>query len=292
MKAGIYQIRNVLNDKIYIGSSKNIKLRKNMHLSELRRSVHGNPHLQRSFNKYGENSFIFETLFTCSEKDLIRLEQYHIDNYKPEYNICTVAGTTIGTKKSDAARKAQSDRMMGNTLYKQFYAHKRNAKKIVLKTIKPLVCQINIDTFEIIAKFSTVKEASEYFNTKSISSILQNKCFSTKGFTWEYENKYDLEKLKEKKNKFTRDLQPVMIFTTSGKFILETNSSIEAARFVNCNPSSITHCCAGKKTFSINNYIVMYKKDYSLDYLSKRVLDKKVGDLNQQLTWKTKKRYD
>lgn len=84
---GVYKIINTVNFKFYIGSSLSIYYRAKMHLSHLRRNVHGNKYLQRSFNKYGEDKFTFEILEKCN-KDIVRVrEKYYIDSLKPHYNM-------------------------------------------------------------------------------------------------------------------------------------------------------------------------------------------------------------
>lgn len=75
----IYQIRNIIDNKIYIGSTKDQVKRKYKHFYELKNNIHGNGHLQRAFNKYGEKNFVFEILEECEEKLRINLEQLHID---------------------------------------------------------------------------------------------------------------------------------------------------------------------------------------------------------------------
>lgn len=87
MKSGIYKIVNIKNNKIYIGSSKNIENRWKEHTTSLRRNKHINCILQRAWNKYGEDSFEFQTLENCSQEQLFEREQYYIDELKPEYNI-------------------------------------------------------------------------------------------------------------------------------------------------------------------------------------------------------------
>ena len=52
-KSGIYQIKNLVNEKIYVGSAINLYQRKCEHFSDLRKNIHDNPHLQSSYNKYG-----------------------------------------------------------------------------------------------------------------------------------------------------------------------------------------------------------------------------------------------
>ena len=59
MASGIYKIINVVNNKFYVGSSVNLRIRKAKHFSELRHNKHNNRYLQNAWNKYGENSFIF-----------------------------------------------------------------------------------------------------------------------------------------------------------------------------------------------------------------------------------------
>lgn len=96
----IYQILNIKNSKFYIGSAKNFKDRKRRHLQSLRNGNHFNAHLQRSFNKYGENNFEFLILEELENIGLlIEKEQFWIDNLNPYYNICKVANSSIGIKR-------------------------------------------------------------------------------------------------------------------------------------------------------------------------------------------------
>lgn len=57
--AGVYAIINLVNGKFYIGSSIGMNTRWWNHLIDLRNGTHENAHLQNSFNKYGEENFIF-----------------------------------------------------------------------------------------------------------------------------------------------------------------------------------------------------------------------------------------
>lgn len=88
---GIYRIVDVRNGKCYYGSSINIRVRWIVHLRSLRKNVHENAYLQRSFNKYGESNFIFEIVEICSKSKLLPLEQKYIDKNKDGYNICRKA---------------------------------------------------------------------------------------------------------------------------------------------------------------------------------------------------------
>jgi group I intron endonuclease len=56
----IYKIRNVVNNKFYVGSTTDTRERFRTHRSRLRKGVHHCRHLQSSWNKYGEDCFKFE----------------------------------------------------------------------------------------------------------------------------------------------------------------------------------------------------------------------------------------
>lgn len=56
----IYKIRNVVNQKFYVGSTGNTRERFRCHRNRLRKNKHHCQHLQAAWNKYGEECFIFE----------------------------------------------------------------------------------------------------------------------------------------------------------------------------------------------------------------------------------------
>ena len=88
---GIYKIENLVNGKLYIGQSVNLRKRRTRHFTELRNNKHTNPHLQRAFNKYGEKNFNFEIILYCNTEDLNYYENFFINLYKTQssgYNIC------------------------------------------------------------------------------------------------------------------------------------------------------------------------------------------------------------
>lgn len=93
MRSGIYRIRNIITKECYYGSTVNFSGRWSQHKKELSNNVHYNLHLQCAWNKYGEESFIFEIVEDVLDKsNLIRREQWYLDNEKCEYNIAKTAG--------------------------------------------------------------------------------------------------------------------------------------------------------------------------------------------------------
>ena len=271
-QSGIYKIVNTINNKIYIGSAVDIKHRIAIHKSHLKRGNHSNKHLQYSFNKYGEKVFNVDVLFTCSKEDLIRLEQYHINNYTPEYNICKIAGSTLGVKMSDENRQAQSNRMKGNQLYKLVKNRYVSPKKHIAVKEKPILYQVDKNTFEILNKYNTIKECEKIhnFNRVVISSVLQGKCFTAHGFTWSWSDKYNLEDLKLKRDKYTRPLVEVVVLDLNGNFIGEFKTIVNAAKQFNISASNITYCCQEQRN-QLKGHIFLYKKDYTFDKVMERI---------------------
>lgn len=82
VQSGIYKIENIVNGKIYIGSSNCIERRWSEHIKNLESNNHYNKHLQNSWNKYGKNCFNFSVIEYCQESELLNREQYYIDNLK------------------------------------------------------------------------------------------------------------------------------------------------------------------------------------------------------------------
>lgn len=66
---GVYQIRNKVNGKIFIGSSKNLHGKSNGYNWLLRDGKHFNAQLQKDYNEYGADNFLFEIVDKLEPKD-------------------------------------------------------------------------------------------------------------------------------------------------------------------------------------------------------------------------------
>ena len=92
-KSGIYAIKNCVNGKLYIGSTKNFEKRYKHHLYNLSNNIHCNNKLQRSYIKYGAFNFKFQILEIVEDTtELFNRELYWINKEKPFYNILLVPG--------------------------------------------------------------------------------------------------------------------------------------------------------------------------------------------------------
>ena len=72
--AVIYKIRNVVNQKFYVGSTIDKKRRFRQHRRLLRRNAHHCKHLQAAWNKYGEDCFKFEVVECPIDESLVEAE--------------------------------------------------------------------------------------------------------------------------------------------------------------------------------------------------------------------------
>lgn len=96
--SGIYLILNKINNKKYIGSSTNIQNRFKKHIKEIKGGYHRNLHLQNAVNKYGLDNFDFIILEKCPINELLKKEQFYIDNHNWNdlYNITKIANSGGG----------------------------------------------------------------------------------------------------------------------------------------------------------------------------------------------------
>lgn len=94
-----------MNDKFYIGSSKDFRKRFNEHFRFLKLNKHSNIHLQRAYNIDGLLNFIPVIIELCEKEKLIEREQFYLDTLKPEYNICKIAYSRVGTTFSEHGKR-------------------------------------------------------------------------------------------------------------------------------------------------------------------------------------------
>ena len=105
---GIYKITNLVNNKLYIGQSKDLYERLRKHKESLKNNYHFNKHLQRSYNKYGKDNFDFEIIEVCSYELLNDKETFYIDKYNTmnsNYGYNKESGGKVKTVSAETKRK-------------------------------------------------------------------------------------------------------------------------------------------------------------------------------------------
>lgn len=204
--AGVYQICNLVNGMRYFGQTKNLQIRWKEHRKKLNANTHFNSHLQSAWNKYGENSFIFEPLMCCDISDLNWFEQILLDvakNNKPLfYNKSYLAegNGQRGLKRSKETREkirqnnlnrpketnakigvANRNRKRSETFKRRLsdnHPNVRAIKKIDLQT-KEVVC-----TYRSIVDAATDNNISESVIRRVASKKYKNR--TAGGFLYEY----------------------------------------------------------------------------------------------------------
>jgi len=114
---GVYQIRNLVNGKLYIGSAaKSFHVRWYDHKHKLNKGSHHSVRLQRAWNKYGADSFVFEVLLVCEPSECLASEQVFLDrlcSHLNGYNVCPNAASILGLKRSDKTKEKMSSSQKG-----------------------------------------------------------------------------------------------------------------------------------------------------------------------------------
>lgn len=131
--SGVYKI-TIGHIHHYIGSSVRLSRRECEHLGLLGKGKHGNPYMQKAWNKYQE--LTFEVLEYCDVDAVIALEQKYLDEvFGQEFcmNICSMAGSRLGVPHSDEVRKkmsANSARHKLTDAHKERLRYKRSPETI------------------------------------------------------------------------------------------------------------------------------------------------------------------
>lgn len=99
-KSGIYKWINNENGNTYVGSAVNLSKRINSYFEEGELNRNSRP-IKNALLKYGHKKFNLEILEYCEKEDLIKREQYYLDELTPEYNVLKQAYSLLGFKHSD-----------------------------------------------------------------------------------------------------------------------------------------------------------------------------------------------
>ena len=158
--SGIYKIVNLVNGNVYIGESYHCIQRRHQHLRELKKNRHSNTHLQRAWNKYGEENFKFVIIETCPENIRYLRERYWIAKYQANitgYNQSGGGEGEIGIRYNKERNEKISKTMTG----KKFLCNSRsNSARAVV------VYCLNDDK-----RFGCVKDACDFYNLTSTAVI-------------------------------------------------------------------------------------------------------------------------
>lgn len=121
-RSGVYRWVNTITGETYIGSAISLSKRFSVYFSI--KSI--NEVLSRSKSKilsailkYGYSAFRLEIFEVCDPNQTIDREQYYLDLLKPEYNILSVASSSLGKLHFEETKSKISNTFKGRSLSKE-----------------------------------------------------------------------------------------------------------------------------------------------------------------------------
>lgn len=174
--SGIYKITNLINGKIYIGSSVDLYSRYRNHFYNYEHNIY----LKRAFIKHGRENFKFEVLEYCEKEKLIKREQHYLDTmlFAQEYIQSGKKDKRFRVLSYNVAPLAGS--RLGLTITKEH--------KLIIST--PII-QFTIEG-EYVKRFDSIREAAKEVNrtTHGIGSCCRGMQEFCAGYRWCYERDY------------------------------------------------------------------------------------------------------
>lgn len=136
--------------------------------------------IYKALLKHGYSGFRLEILEECSVDILIQREQFYFDKFKPEYNILNTAGSPLGYRHSEAAKKligeASKNRKVSEltrnnkreALLGKIFDKERLEKMSLSNRFRFPVILTNLETGEI-KEFSSMTEAGKYLGISRVT---------------------------------------------------------------------------------------------------------------------------
>lgn len=233
---GIYGIRCEKNQKIYIGSSENIKERFKDHKKRLRGNRHSNSELQKDFSLYGELYFTFFVVEETTEIDLLCREIYYVEFYK-----CILEGYNKLKPKRDKVESKVKNPIVGINI--------RTGELVEYINVPDAARKCNL-------AIKGIKYSIKYWSNKET----KNKCKTTKGYIFmkkeiynpniDYINIYFPIKEIQKPIPYSeRNIKrtPVKVLDIDGNELRRYSSVTEAANELKLRDSKIFECIKGTR---------------------------------------------
>ena len=212
-------IMNLINNKLYIGSTNNFKKRKRDHFNSLRKNKHTSSHLQQSWNKYGEKNFIFIEVEQVLDEDILFDRESSWIIFKKSTD--PKFGYNLGIPcKNSPLRKETLNKLLHasylqhykdnpNINLEEFLAGKRSKDLKILKGrdhLKKKIFLFNKFTGEKELEFNSITDVAKYFNKKynTILRFVDKNDRTYLGYFLVREENYSSEKIYKLEEKVTK----------------------------------------------------------------------------------------
>lgn len=126
--AGVYQLKNKVTGKIYIGASTRMRKRKSEHFSSMKAGYHKNDQIQQDFNLYGIESF--EWTILEQTKKLKEREQHYINTLSNLYNIQSIVDQIWSIPKEYKERRVERQKVFYQEAAEWYYKLKDGSLKM------------------------------------------------------------------------------------------------------------------------------------------------------------------
>jgi len=263
-KSGIYRWINLVTGKSYIGSAKCLSNRLNTYYStnKLKKSLdRGSSAIYSALLKHGYSKFKVEILEYCELDVLISREQYFLDLLNPEYNICKVAGSTLGKVHSKSTKEKIGNSIKGKNhpfwgkhhtfetkekiriklLNRIHIMPKRRLETKLKLSLTSIGMTVKVyDSYNrFLMEFRTINSTARYFGVSSstISRILKN------GMS--YKNLFFKSEIKDNR---------IFVYDNNHKLIKVLNNKSETTRLFNIPHTTLTRYIKSEKLWKEKYY--------------------------------------
>lgn len=198
-KSGIYQISNIIDDRVYIGSTNWLRDRYRHHKRQLIKGVNPSILLQRFASKYGVDKLIFSVLELVEEDKLLEREEYYLNIFNCKFNAMLTPQRVKGYKHTnDTVKKMQkiakesfkNGRVSWNKGLKmtneQKISYKERSKGVPRLKNRTPVCLYELDETTLIKCYESCSEAVKETGIRmsSIFSNINGRYKTTKAGIW------------------------------------------------------------------------------------------------------------
>ena len=277
--SGIYKITNIITGDCYIGKAIDVFNRVGQHKSLLKYNKHKYRNgdlsiLQKAWNKYGKDSFKFETIEICPISELDEREKYWISYYQ-----CNCSKTRHGYNVTDGGEGAYGNQnvkgrihIYNNEIHKMIYPN-----EFEYYEKQGFIRGLPQEMIEKANENRQIKYGEEHWrfgqkisdeHKRKISEANRGRTGWMKGKHWDDEHKEMLrisstgkKRSEETKRKITESKQkPVVQYDKNHTKISEYISAVEAENKTGIGRSHISQCCNGKRK-SAGGYIWRFNNE-------------------------------